>query len=158
GEGKSYLAASLAVAFSQTGMRTLLLNANLREAGQRGVGELQGRRDVGLSTMLSRRTPASVEQPLKSFPTLFLLDAGPQPPNPLEILTEPALRNFLQPLRESHDVIVVDTPGALAYSDAQVITRQVDGCLLVAREDVTWLKQLRHLENSLLNAGARVLG
>lgn len=158
GEGKSYIAASLAVAFSQTGLRTLLINANLREAGQQGVGEIQGRRDVGLSTMLARRTPVSVEQPLKNFPTLFLLDAGPQPPNPLEILTEPALRNFLLPLRESHDVIVVDTPSALASSDAQVIARQVDGSVLVAREDVTWLKELRLVETSFLNAGARILG
>lgn len=158
GEGKSYLSASLALAFSQTGLRTLLLNANLRTAGQRGIGDLRGRRDVGLSTMLSGRTPMAIEQPLQSFPNLYLLDAGPQPPNPLEILAEPALRRFLQPLRERYDVIVVDTPPGLESSDAQVIARQVDGCLLVGRKDVTWLKQLRQLENILIRSGARVLG
>jgi len=158
GEGKSYLSASLALAFSQTGIRTLLVNANLRSAGQVGIGDLRGRRDIGLSTMLSGRTPVSVEQPLASFPNLYLLDAGPQPPNPLEILSEPNLRKFLQPLREQYYVIVVDTPPGLESSDAQVIARQLDGCLMVARKDMTWLSDLRQLEHMMLAAGVRVLG
>lgn len=168
GEGRTYLATSLAVAFSQTGQRTLLVNANLRGSGQ---GDLYGlaRQNVhgtvdaapqpgGLSTLLAGLTPVSQILTVPGFPMLDVLPAGPQPPNPLELLAEPRLRELLDSFGATYPVILVDTPAALDFSDARVLARQTDGCILLGRKDVTRLKDLRHTQDQLLAASAAVLG
>lgn len=156
GEGKSYLAASLAVAYAQSGQRTLLVNANLRASGQRdlfgtGLGE-------GLSTMLAGRTAVLPGSPAPGFPLLHVLGPGPQPPNPLEILAEPALERLLARFSEDFDVFIVDTPAAGESSDAQVIARQVGQCVLVGRQHVTRLQDLARAEEQMATAGALTVG
>jgi len=156
GEGKSYLATSLAIAYSQTGKRTLLVNANLRGSGQRDWFGLN--RQDGLSTMLAGRAPVSAGDPVPGFPLLHVIGAGPQPPNPLEILLEPALERLLTSFAEDFDVFIVDTPGASGSSDAQVIARQVGQCLLVGRQHVTRLEDLERTQVQLTTSGAQTVG
>lgn len=156
GEGKSYLATSLAIAYSQTGKRTLLVNANLRGSGQRDWFGLN--RQDGLSTMLAGRAPISAGDPVPGFPLLHVIGSGPQPPNPLEILLEPALERLLTSFAEDFDVFIVDTPGASGSSDAQVIARQVGQCLLVGRQHVTRLEDLERTQVQLTTSGAQTVG
>jgi len=156
GEGKSYLAASLAIAYSQLGKRTLLVNANLRSSGQRDWFGLN--RQDGLSTMLAGRAPISAGEPAPGFPLLHVIGSGPQPPNPLEILIEPALERLLTSFAEDFDVFIVDTPGASVSSDAQVIARQVGQCLLVGRQHVTRLEDLERTQAQLATSGAQTVG
>ncbi|WPB56116.1 polysaccharide biosynthesis tyrosine autokinase [Xylophilus sp. GOD-11R] len=156
GEGKSYLAASLAIAYSQLGKRTLLVNANLRSSGQRDWFGLN--RQDGLSTMLAGRAPISAGEPAPGFPLLHVIGSGPQPPNPLEILLEPALERLLTSFAEDFDVFIVDTPGAGISSDAQVIARQVGQCLLVGRQHVTRLEDLERCQSQLATSGAQTVG
>ena len=155
-EGKSYLAASLALAFSQMGKRTLLIDADLRSARQHGLFGLDNK--TGLSTMLAGRTPIAAGVGAEGFPHLRVLCAGPKPPNPLEILLQPALSNLMKQLADDFDVFIVDTPAAKTSSDAQTIAQQVGMCLLVGRQHYTTLDDLRQTQTQMQTAGAQILG
>ncbi len=156
GEGKSYLAASLAIAYAQAGQRTLFINANLRASGQRDLFGM--RQQEGLSTMLAGRSAVVPGWPAPDFPGLNVLGAGPQPPNPLEILREPALERLLAGFSEEFDVFIVDTPAADVSSDAQVIARQVGQCLLVGRQHHTRLAGLERIQAEMQTAGVQTVG
>ena len=156
GEGKSYLAASLALAFSQMGKRTLLIDANLRAPKQHLLFGLENK--SGLSTMLAGRTEISGGTPTESFPHLHVLNAGPQPPNPLEILLQPALTKLIEQLSADFDVFIVDTPAVLTSSDAQTISQQVGMCVLVARQHYSHVADLRQAEAQLRTSGAQIIG
>ncbi|MPS26828.1 MAG: polysaccharide biosynthesis tyrosine autokinase [Alcaligenaceae bacterium] len=158
GEGKSYLAASLAVAFSQAGKRTLLVNGNLRESGQTGLLASGQRAQTGLSTILAGRSPAILDAPLPDFPALTVLDAGPLPPNPTELLLEPALKHLLKAFSDRFELFVIDSPAANRYSDAQIIARQTDGYVSVVRRDLTSLDALQAMRGELAHTGAQALG
>jgi protein-tyrosine kinase len=155
-EGKSYLAASLALAFSQMGKRTLLIDGDMRSPRQHILFGLENK--TGLSTMLAGRTPIATGALAVGFPHLRILNAGPQPPNPLEILLQPALSNLINQLADDFDVCIVDTPAAQNSSDAQTISQQVGMCLLVARQHYSRLNDLRQTQAQMKTAGAQIIG
>jgi len=155
-EGKSYLAASLALAFSQMGKRTLLIDADMRSPRQHELFGLENK--TGLSTMLAGRTTISAGGLAEGFPHLHILNAGPKPPNPLEILLQPALSNLMKQLADDFDVFIVDTPAAQTSSDAQTIAQQVGMCLLVARQHHSRLDDLRQTQAQMKTAGAQIIG
>lgn len=156
GEGRGYLAASLAIAFAQTGRSTLLVNADLRASGQRDL--LGGSDGPGLSAMLAGRAQPGFSRPVAGFPKLAVLDAGPQPPNPAELLREPALDRVLTAYADRFEIFILNTPAAGESADAQSIGRQVDACLMVVRKDVTRLNELERVTEVLESAGVRLLG
>lgn len=156
GEGKSYLAASLALAFSQMGKRTLLIDADMRLPQQHALFGMDNK--TGLSTMLAGRTPIAIGESPKGFPQLHIITAGPTPPNPLEILLQPALSKLMQQLAAEVDVFIVDTPSAQTSSDAQTIAQQVGMCLLVARQHYSRIDDLRQTESQMKTAGAHIIG
>ncbi|MCB5364547.1 polysaccharide biosynthesis tyrosine autokinase [Pusillimonas sp. CC-YST705] len=156
GEGKTHLSASLALAFAQNGYRTLLINADLRSPEK---GSLLGTKtSIGLSTILAGRGIVGHTQAVASFPLLHALDAGPRPPNPAEILREPRLKDMINTLRESFDIFIVDTPSAKHYPDAQIIARQVDSAVLVARQHLTLLSDIDLLQETLHSAAVPITG
>jgi protein-tyrosine kinase len=156
GEGKSYLAASLALAFSQMEKRTLLIDADMRFPVQHLLFNLENK--TGLSTMLAGRTAISSGILAQGFPYLRILNAGPRPPNPLEILLRPTLGKLMQQLTDDFDTFIIDTPSAQTSSDAQIIARQVGTCLLVTRQHHSRLDQLRRTQTQMQTAGAHIIG
>lgn len=159
GEGKTYLASSLAIAFAQTGQSTLLINANLRSSGQpEPLRPRHHGNPTGLSTMLAGRITDPPIRSVPGYPELSVLDAGPIPPNPLEILADPALRRLIASLRERYHIILLDTPAAMTSSDALVIARQARNAILVGRRDLTRLKDLQQVERQLASHGVTLLG
>lgn len=154
--GKSYLAASLAIAFSQMGKRTLLIDADMRYPVQHRLFNIPNK--TGLSTILAKRTPLFDGQAIASFPHLHVLMAGPIPPNPQEILQESALQNVITELSGQFDIFIVDTPSMNKCSDAQTIAKQTGVCLLLARQDYTLLKDLKKTYADLLTTGAQIIG
>ncbi|WP_144637168.1 polysaccharide biosynthesis tyrosine autokinase [Bordetella genomosp. 13] len=156
GDGKSYVAASLAVAYSQSGQRVLLINADLRGGAGSELFKLKG--GAGLSTMLAGREAHAPGQSVPGFPLLHVLSCGPTPPNPTEILGAPALQRFIDRFRDDFDVIVVDTPAANRSADAQIIASQTDVCMLVVRQDATLMADLRQTQERMRRAGAQLVG
>jgi protein-tyrosine kinase len=147
GEGRSYVAANLAALFAQMGERTLLIDADLRNPRQHAIFKLPDR--VGLSSVLGGRAGANAIVPVPGFNNLALLPAGAPPPNPLELL-KTCLADF--------DVILVDTPPALLYSDAQAVGFRAGSAIVLTRKDHTRLSDANRVVHSLADAGTRVVG
>ena len=154
-EGKSYMAASLAIALSQVGRRTLLIDADLRTGDLHSLFSL-GAPD-GLSSVLAGRIPLAEAQ-IPLMPNLHILPAGPRPPNPLEILRVPRIRELLDACHERFDAVVIDTYSSTLASDAQMVAHQVGAVLLMAQKDVTSLSELRQTKSDMQAAGVEVIG
>ena len=103
GEGRSFIAANLAIVFSQLGERTLLIDADMRHPCQHELFKLENRR--GFSSILAGRDNSQVVQRVNNFVDLSILTSGPTPPNPQELLGRPTLKTLLGNLVEEFDVI-----------------------------------------------------
>jgi len=156
GDGRSYLAGNLAVAFAQAGDRTLLIDADLRRPRQHGIFKLSNR--VGLSTLLAGRGDHGGALPAPGFGALSILPAGPQPPNPQELLLRPALGSLIERVLPAFDVVLIDTPAAASSADAQGIALRAGAALVVARKDSTRVDDIIGLAGRLRDSGTAVLG
>ena len=154
-EGRSYIAANLAIVFSQLGERTLLIDADFRQPRQHSLFKLTG--GYGLSDVLAGRADLTVVTQPTAFRDLSVLPAGTVPPNPGELISR-GLKNCLQQLQIQFDVILVDTPSAEQGIDAQIIAFLCGGALLVARQDKTRLTDLQLLNEALRDMGNHRLG
>src|SRR5437763_11843317 len=114
-EGRSFIAANLAVVFSQLGQRTLLIDADFRAPRQQAIFNVPDR--FGLSSVLSGRADITAAVPVTGMVGLAVLPAGPLPPNPLELLSRPGFGAFLAKAQSEYDVIILDTPAATEYAD-----------------------------------------
>ncbi|MBK7654973.1 MAG: hypothetical protein IPJ18_07385 [Betaproteobacteria bacterium] len=92
-EGKSHIAASLAVAFAQLNIHTMLIDGNMRSPTLHKIFGIPNQ--TGLSTMLAQRSPKTMDQLPSVMPNLWLLGSGPPPPNPIEILSSPNFQSYL---------------------------------------------------------------
>jgi protein-tyrosine kinase len=155
-EGKSYIAASLAIAFAQLNIKTLLIDANLRDPVQHTLFGLSNQ--TGLSTILANRSSGSLAAMTEFVPGFWILGSGPPPPNPLEILTAPWFKSFLEPLSAQVSVIVVDTPAGNQWADAQMVAGQTGSAVLVSLKDWTQLADLKKFNRDMSSAGIDVLG
>ena len=156
GEGRSYVAANLAVAFAQLGERTLLIDADLRAPRQHRIFNVADR--TGLSAVLSGRADRGAVVPVPQFGTLSLLPAGACPPNPQELLLRPALAALLGELRNEFDVILFDTPPASLYADAQSLAFRAGSAIVLARKDHTSIDDTASTIRALTDTGTRVVG
>lgn len=155
-EGRSWLAANLAVVFSQLGERTLLIDADMRNPGQHKLFRVDNR--LGLSAVLSGRAGSEVIKRITPLVGLSVLPAGAQPPNPQELLSRPVFTQLLQRLGEHFDVIIIDTPPAAEYADAQAVAARTGGALMVARKNLSASSMLRDAAASISQAGAVLVG
>ncbi len=156
GEGRSYVAANLAVIFSQLGERTLLVDADLRAPRQHRIFNIPDR--VGLTAVLSGRGDRGAVAPVREFGRLSLLPAGAPPPNPQELLSRPVFGEFLRELWDEFDVILFDTPPAKFYADALNVAFRAGSALMLARKDHTRLADTTGLVRELSDTGVRVVG
>jgi protein-tyrosine kinase len=156
GEGRSYLAANLAVVFSQLGERTLLVDADLRAPRQHRIFNVPDR--IGLSAVLSGRADRGAVTAVREFGRLSLLPAGAPPPNPQELLSRPALGEFLQEMWNEFDVVLFDTPPAKFYADALNVAYRAGTAVMLARKDYTRLADTTGLIRDLGDGGVRVVG
>lgn len=156
GEGRSYIAANLAVLFSQLGERTLLIDGDLRNPRQHRIFNIPDR--VGLSSVLSGRARGDAAVAIPGLDNLMVLPAGAPPPNPLELLSRPVLPTLLEQYASEFDVVLVDTPAALRHSDAQTIGYRAGNAMVLARKDHTRVADTERLVRDMRNSGTRVIG
>lgn len=156
GEGKSTTAANLAIALADAGSRVLLVDADLRRPSLHKILGQEG--SAGLtSVLIGRVAVGSVIQPWQGG-RIDVLTAGPIPPNPSELLGSSAMARLLESLRESYDVVLLDSPPLLPVTDAAVLGAIVDGVLLVVAAGRTHKNQLLNGIQALSNVNARILG
>jgi receptor protein-tyrosine kinase len=162
GCGRTYLAANLAVAFAQLGVRTLLIDADMRHPRQHRLFNLDNR--FGLSSVLASRGSGSEvirQASLRGMSTaldLSVLTAGPWPPNPQELLGRKRFSSFLDEVDDAFDVIIFDTPAALDYADAKTIAVRAQGALLATRKHHTGLRHAARLCTALSQLRVTVVG
>ncbi len=155
-EGRSFIAANLAVVFSQLGQRTLLIDADFRAPRQQGIFNISDR--FGLSSALSGRSDLSAAAPVAGITGLAVLPAGPLPPNPLELLSRGAFAALLARAQAEFDMIEIDTPPVTEYADACAVTFRAGDALMISRKDQTRLVDTERAMRELGDASARVVG
>ena len=156
-EGKSTTALNLAIALAQRGDSTLIIDADLRRPG---IAESLDLADgEGLAGFLTGAH--SIEAALRQFspvPTLWVLPAGPKPPNPAQLLSSSAMESLLRELRQRFKFMVIDSPPVLPVTDAMILSTFVDGVAFVVESGVTARGAVARARKVLENAGARILG
>jgi capsular exopolysaccharide synthesis family protein len=159
GAGKTSSSANTAVAMAQNGLKTLLLDVDLRKPRLEEAFDLDRSTDGLVNHMLMDRDLADlVIQPLDDLPLLHLLPVGPVPPNPTSLITSDKFKSVLSILREYYDQIIIDLPPLMAASDALIISRFSDGLVIVIRSGSTSRRALKFTVESIQNTGVTILG
>ncbi|MBE3574972.1 MAG: CpsD/CapB family tyrosine-protein kinase [Firmicutes bacterium] len=156
GAGKSTVVANLGAAMAQAGLRCLLVDADLRRPVQHAIWERSRR--IGVTTVLLGKTPLEQAVQPTEEENLFLLASGPLPPNPAELLASQAMRNLMAAAAERFDMVLYDTPPVITLTDAALIGRAADGCLLVLSAGSDPRDAALQAKDTLLRAKARILG
>lgn len=154
-EGRSRLAANLAIVFAQLGERTLLIDGDLRHPRQHALFNLDNAN--GLSSALAGRGPPTLYR-IGSLASLSVLPSGPLPPNPQELLSRSNFAFLVTELREKFDVVILDSPAADHSADAYLIAACAGAVVPLARRNVTRYPKLQQLADRLASARAKVIG
>lgn len=142
GEGKTTISTNLAASFAAANKRCVLVDCDLRKPR---LYTLFGDQDSdGFLDYIFGQT--SYEKIIKKSEVrnLDFITGGSIPPNPSEILGSPAMRSFLQRLKEDYEIVLLDSPPIMAVSDAEILSRFVDLCLLIVSansSEIDWLKE-----------------
>ena len=155
-EGRSFIAANLAIVFSQLGERTLLIDADLRTPRQHELFKIDA--NAGLSGMLASRIGPEAVVRVPTLLGLSVLPAGAIPPNPQELLGRPGFTLLLESLIRDFDVVIIDTPAASEHDEAQLIATRAGAALMLARTNISSIPEVTQLARSLQQNGAMVVG
>ncbi|MFQ5536408.1 MAG: GumC family protein [Gemmatimonadota bacterium] len=158
-DGKSTTAANLCITLAQQGIRTLLIDGDLRRGVLNTVFGVP--REPGLTNVLAGTVnvaEAIQEIDLGESGKLHFLASGPYPPNPAEVLGSQRMRALLEALEERFDLIIIDSPPLTVVTDAAVLGTKADGVVLVARANATEKGALTYAAEQLRNVRAPVLG
>jgi capsular exopolysaccharide synthesis family protein len=156
GEGKTVSVANLAITLAQSGKTVLVVDADLRRPRQHRLFKIKN--TFGLTTYLTDSVP--VKDVIKSteIPNLFVVNAGPVPPNPAELLGSDKMTRFIRMMGEESDYVLFDLPPMLEISDALVLGAKVDGMVLVVWGDKTSREALRKAREKLDLLKVRTIG
>ncbi len=155
-EGKSTTVINLGITLAQNGTRTVLVDLDMRKPS---LGKAFNADDqFGASLYLSGNSKAMPEIQETEVPNLFVIPAGPAPPNPLALLTSERLPQMLAALKKDFKYILVDSPPVLNVSDPWVIAPFADGVLMVIRFGETPRELVSRARSKLVDTGATVLG
>jgi tyrosine-protein kinase Etk/Wzc len=156
GEGKSTTAANLAIALSQQGSRTVLIDTDLRRPMIHKIFNLDKHR--GLTNLLVGKSKLEeVIQP-SGIAHFDVITAGILPPNPAELLGSQRMKDLTVALKARYDVCIYDTPPLIAVTDAAIVSKELDGVLLVVKAAQTHKDALLRALDLLENVRARILG
>jgi capsular exopolysaccharide synthesis family protein len=164
-DGKSVVAANLAIKMARAGKKTLLIDADLRDPVQDDLFSIPGD-SMGLSNaIVACSIPAAARRSLNPFihavhiSNLYVMPSGPLPLNPSELLDSKAMQHLIQALSNcGAEIVIFDTPPLPGLSDASIMASKVDGTLVVV--DITRARKasLKQVKALLAQAGTCVLG
>lgn len=156
GEGKTTTIVNTAICLSQLGAKVLLVDADMRRPRVHKAFGIKNRR--GLSTYLSSEARLrDLIQPT-SIPNLSVLPSGLVPPNSADLVSSEKMRYMLHKLSAHYDHILIDTPPVHSVTDPIILSRQVDGVILVVHGGKSTREMVRHARQELVNVGAKIFG
>ncbi len=157
-EGKTATALNLSITLAQKGSRVLIIDSDLRRPGM--AKALNVRNENGLSEILTgvHEFDEKLLQRVEGLDTLFLLPAGPYPPNPAELLCSLKMESLVQQLRGKFDHIVLDSPPVLPITDATILSSLADGIIVVVECEGTTRAALSRACRVIEHSGGKILG
>lgn len=155
-EGKSTTIANLAVTLAQMDKKVLIIDADLRKPTVHTFFFLPNR--IGLTNVLAGTEPIDLAIQRTTEHNLQVLTSGPIPPNPAELLSSNKMANLVKEMAELYDYVLFDTPPVLAVTDAQLLSRYIDGVIIVVNNGKTKREMAAKAKILLENVKANVLG
>ncbi|HDR3900838.1 MULTISPECIES: polysaccharide biosynthesis tyrosine autokinase [Bacillus] len=156
GDGKTTTIANLAVVFGQQGKKVLLIGADLRKPTIQNLFAIHS--SNGLTNLLSGQAKLMQCIQKTDIENVYLMAAGPIPPNPAELLGSRAMDEALLEAYSMFDIILIDTPPVLAVTDAQILANKSDGIVLVVRSEKTEKDKIVKAKQILDKASGKLLG
>ena len=157
GDGKSTLAANLAVTVAQGGKTTLLIDADFRRPTAHRVFGFNKKKGMA-ALVKGKAEPHEVLHPISCVPNLTVAPCGLRPTNPSELLSSKEFVSALEYLKEQFDFVIIDTPPLLAVSDPRAVAASVDGVVLTMRIDKEARPVAKRATEILRESGANVVG
>lgn len=160
GEGKSYISINLMRTFSQLGKRVVLVDTDLRASGIQSDYLLRysTQNHYGLSEYLSGICNLSEAIYKTNLPNAYMIPAGHEAPNPLQLLDTQTMRDLIEQLTEQFDVVLVDTPPVGVLVDAVALAKFCDGALLVVGYRKGNQQEIGDAVQNIEHTGCKVLG
>ncbi|MDQ3011073.1 MAG: polysaccharide biosynthesis tyrosine autokinase [Acidobacteriota bacterium] len=155
-EGKTTIVANTAISLAQTGARVLVMDADMRRPRCHKI--LSTKNDLGLSTYLSRDISVDKVIQAHDIPNLFVMAAGPVPPNPSELLSSVKMSILVAELQDRFDHIVIDSPPVIHVTDALIISPHVDGVVIVVKSGHTPREAVQRAKQALTDVNAKIFG
>ncbi|HVF30016.1 MAG TPA: polysaccharide biosynthesis tyrosine autokinase [Pyrinomonadaceae bacterium] len=156
-EGKTTTAINTAVTLAQADADVVIVDCDLRRPRLHSYFDLDNTQ--GLTNYLSgERNTEHLIKSCKELPRLKVITSGPIPPNPAELLSSNEMKNLLQFLRGRYKHIIIDSPPAISFTDAAILSTLVDGVVIVAMAGKSSIHLMRRFKHRLGNIGARIYG
>lgn len=156
-EGKTTTAINTAITLAQSDADVVIVDCDLRRPRLHSHFDLENTQ--GLTNYLSgERNTQNLIKTCPDLPRLKVITSGPIPPNPAELLSSNEMKNLLQFLRGKYKHIIIDSPPAISFTDAAILSTQVDGVVLVAMSGRSSMHLMRRFKQRLGNLGARIYG
>lgn len=156
-EGKSLTVINLATTFAQMGEKTLVVDADMRRPTQHHLFGID--RDPGLTTLLTR-PDLTLDDVIRvtEVDNLYVIPGGSSAPNPAELLASARMQALVEEMMRKFGMVIFDTPPVVAVTDAALLSRKVDGVLLVCRWGHTDRHLLMHAVDLMRKVGANLVG
>ena len=155
-EGKTVIAANLAISFAREGLRVLLIDADLRRPAMHRMFGVA--RSPGLAQALANAAAPETVIRATSVSGLSLLPCGSLPSNPMDVVRGTRVRELLETISGSYDLVIIDTPPVLPVADAAIIAAVSDGVLMVVRAGKTSRGLTQEACGRLAAVGANIVG
>ena len=155
-EGKTTIAINLSINFARSGVRTLLVDADLRKPV--GVKRLSGATNKGLSNYLTENSKLEDIVMTSNIDNLDYMPCGSKVMNPSALLSSMAFEEFLKEVASKYDLIIFDTPALTSVTDGYIVASKTDTTLLTVKAREVKLPKLKRVKEQLEKANANVIG